>query len=73
MFVQDPPVEITENLWMLGTNEYPLYLVRTRGEAAIFEGGVGSMGPLVLEQMEKLGIERDLVSQVIIPMPIPTT
>ena len=67
MFVKNPPVEITDNLLMLGTNEYPLYLVQDEGEAAIFEGGVGSMGPLVLEQMEKLGIERDLVGQVVVP------
>jgi len=67
MLIKDPPVEIAENLWMLGTNEYPLYLVRGRGEAAIFEGGVGAVGPLVLEQMEKLGIERDPTRQVIIP------
>jgi len=67
MFVKDPPVQITDNLMMLGTNEYPLYLVKDQGEAAIFEGGVGSMGPLVVEQMEKLGIEKDPVGQVVVP------
>jgi glyoxylase-like metal-dependent hydrolase (beta-lactamase superfamily II) len=67
MLIKDPPVQVTEGLWMLGSNEYPLYLVRGEEEAAIFEGGVGSMGPLVLEQMEKLAVERDTVKQLVIP------
>ena len=67
MLVKDPPVQITDNLWMLGSNEYPLYLVRARAQAAIFEGGVGAMGPLVLEQMEKLGIERESITQLVVP------
>jgi glyoxylase-like metal-dependent hydrolase (beta-lactamase superfamily II) len=52
MLISDPPVQINRNLWMLGSNEYPLYFVESEGERAIFEGGVGSMGPLVLEQMD---------------------
>jgi glyoxylase-like metal-dependent hydrolase (beta-lactamase superfamily II) len=67
MIVQDPPVQIADNLWMLGANEYPLYLVRGEGDAAIIEGGVGAMGPLVLEQMEKLGIRRESIRQLVIP------
>ena len=66
MLIKDPPVQITETLWMLGSNEYPLYLVRAE-EAALFEGGVGCMGPLVLEQMEKLAVERETVKQLVIP------
>jgi glyoxylase-like metal-dependent hydrolase (beta-lactamase superfamily II) len=67
MLVKDPPVEITDGLFLLGTNEYPLYLVRGASQAAVFEGGVGSMGPLVLEQMEKLGIDAQSVGQLVIP------
>lgn len=67
MFVKDPPAKITDNLWMLGTNEYPLYLVQRGDEAAVFEGGVGAMGPLVLEQIQELGIGRDRLRQVIVP------
>jgi glyoxylase-like metal-dependent hydrolase (beta-lactamase superfamily II) len=67
MLIKDPPVQVTESLWMLGSNEYPLYLVRGQEEAAIFEGGVGAMGPLVLEQMEKLGVGGDRVKQLVIP------
>ena len=37
MLIKDPPVQVTESLWMLGSNEYPLYLMRGEEEAAIFE------------------------------------
>lgn len=67
MLVRNPPVEITDNLWMLGIDEYPLYLVRGSGEAALFEGGVGAMGPLVLEQLEKLAVKPGTVRQLIVP------
>jgi len=66
MLIQNPPVEITDTLVMLGTNEYPLFLVKGEREGAIVEGGVGAMGPLVLEQMDALGIGRDFVRQVVV-------
>ncbi|HUT09233.1 MAG TPA: MBL fold metallo-hydrolase [Thermoguttaceae bacterium] len=64
MVIKDPPVEITENLWMFGTNQYPLYLFKGH---TIFEGGIGAMGRLMREQMERLDIPRDSVKQVVIP------
>ena len=67
MLITDPPANITENLTMLGSTEYPLYLFRGEREAAIFEGGTGAMGPLVGEQFEQLGIEPRLVKQIVIP------
>jgi len=66
MLINDPPVEITENLLMLGTNEYPLFLFKGTREGAVIEGGVGPMGPLVLEQLEDLAIGRDFIKQLII-------
>ena len=50
MLVKDPPVAILDNLWMLGTNQYPLFLVKGEHEAAIFEGGIGAMGKGLREQ-----------------------
>jgi glyoxylase-like metal-dependent hydrolase (beta-lactamase superfamily II) len=66
MLIKDPPVAITARLLMLGTHEYPLFLFKGAREGTIFEGGVGAMGPLMLEQMQGLGIGRDFVKQVII-------
>jgi glyoxylase-like metal-dependent hydrolase (beta-lactamase superfamily II) len=67
MLIKDPPVQITENLLMLGSNEYPLYLFKGEREAAIFEGGTGAMGPLLREQMQQLEIDTGLVKQAVIP------
>ena len=66
MLVQNPPVEVTPNLWMLGTNAYPLYLFRGQQEGAIFEGGVGAMGKVLREQLEALGIGPDYVKQIVV-------
>ncbi|MDD4267623.1 MAG: MBL fold metallo-hydrolase [Pirellulales bacterium] len=66
MLVTQPPTEIAEGLWMLGTGEYPIYLFHARGEAALFEGGTGAMGPLLEEQLAGLKIDPDAVQQAII-------
>lgn len=66
MLIRDPPVEPAEGLWMLGTNEYPLFLFRGRSACTIFEGGTGAMGPLLAEQIRQLGIATDAVRQVVV-------
>jgi len=66
MLIQDPPVAVAPRLLMLGTNEYPLFLFRGEREGTIVEGGVGAMGPLVLDQLQRLGIGRDFVKQVVV-------
>jgi len=66
MLIKDPPVEIADGLWMLGTSEYPVFLAFDQNEGTIFEGGVGADGPLVAEQLTRLGIAADSIKQVII-------
>ena len=66
MLIKDPPVDISPHMLMLGTNEYPLFLYQGEEQATLFEGGVGCMGPLVLEQMDSLGIDKDSVRQVVV-------
>jgi len=66
VLIQNPPVQVTDHLWMLGTNAYPLFLYRGDEGATIFEGGVGAMGPLLLEQLDGLGIAKDSVKQVVV-------
>jgi glyoxylase-like metal-dependent hydrolase (beta-lactamase superfamily II) len=66
MMLKDPPVEITDRLLMLGTSEYPLYVYRGRRSTTIFEGGVGAVGPVLLEQLGRAGIAADLVRQVVV-------
>ena len=43
MLIKDPPVPVTDSLLMLGTNEYPLFLVKGKTQAALFEGGTAAM------------------------------
>lgn len=66
MLIQNPPVQVTDKLWMLGTTAYPLFLYRGGAEGTLFEGGVGAMGPLLLEQLDRLGIARDSVRQIVV-------
>ena len=66
MLINDPPVEITDNLRMLGTNAYPIFLYTSDGEAAVFEGSIGAMGPLVGEQMRQLDIPAESVKQIVV-------
>jgi len=66
MLIANPPVEIVPGLWMLGTAAYPLFLFKGEREGAIFEGGTGAMGPLLAEQLERLGIGKDFVKQVLV-------
>jgi len=66
MLINNPPVEVADNLLMLATNEYPLFLYKGASEGTIFEGGVGAMGPLVLQQLQQLDISRDFINQVVI-------
>lgn len=66
MLILNPPTQITDNLVMLGTNEYPLYLYQGRSEGAIFEGGTGAMGPVLREQIAQLGVAADFVKQAVV-------
>jgi len=66
MLIHQTPAQLTDKLWMLGTAAYPLYLFRGAAAGTIFEGGVSAMGPLLLEQIEQLGIARDFVKQVVV-------
>jgi glyoxylase-like metal-dependent hydrolase (beta-lactamase superfamily II) len=64
--IKNPPVEVADGVWMLGTNEYPVLLVTDNNEGAIFEAGVGATGHVVNEQLADMNIAPDLVRQVII-------
>ena len=66
MLIKDPPVPINESLLMLGTNEYPLYLIKGKTQNAIFEGGTAAMAPLVQQQLRQLDIAPESVRQLVI-------
>ena len=66
MRIQNPPAELVDGLWMLGTSQYPLYLVRGDGGCTIFEGGTGAMGPVLSRQLADLGVAGEAIQQVVV-------
>ena len=66
MLMQNPPVEVGNRLWMLGTAGYPLYLIRGQQEGAIIEGGVSALGTLLRHQFTHLAIGPDFVRQIVV-------
>ncbi len=67
MWIKQPPVQLVDDLWMLGTHEYPLYLAGGGSERVLFEGGTGPMGALVCEQLEELAIPLESIRRLVIP------
>jgi len=66
LLIQNPPAAVTDRLLMLGTNAYPMFLYSGEGDGTLFEGGVGAMGPLLLEQLDGLDIRREFVRQIVV-------
>lgn len=66
MLVKDPPVELAEGLWMLGTGEYPLYVYRGGDEYTVFEGGIGASGSLLAEQLAAMKIDGEQVARIVV-------
>lgn len=66
MLVKNPPVEIVDRLWMLGTPAYPIYLVQGGGKNALVEGGLGVVGPIVIRQIAELGIDNASIQLAVI-------
>ncbi|OHE82750.1 MAG: hypothetical protein A2107_03405 [Verrucomicrobia bacterium GWF2_62_7] len=66
MIITNPPVAITDNLLLLGTTDYPIYLVYEGGDAAVVEGGIGACGPVLEQQLAKFGVGREMVKQIVV-------
>ncbi len=67
MLITNPPVNITDSLVMLGTNEYPMYLAIGAEQSVLFEGGIGAMGPVVAEQIATLDVDPASVGALVVP------
>ncbi|MDY0169694.1 MAG: MBL fold metallo-hydrolase [Thermoguttaceae bacterium] len=66
MLIDNPPVEVADSVWMLGTTAYPVYLVRGRNEGMIIEGGIGAIEPLLRRQLDELDVASEYVRQVVV-------
>jgi len=66
MLIQDPPVQILDRLWMLGTTGYPIYLYRGRQGDTMFEGGIGPVAAVLRQQLQDLDVPADRVRRLIV-------
>ncbi len=66
MLIQDPPVQILDRLWMLGTTGYPIYLYRGRQDDTMFEGGIGPVAAVLGQQLQDLDVPADRVRRLIV-------
>ncbi len=60
------PRRLTPGLWRLGCGHMPSFLIRGRGEAAIFEVGVSASAALVPDQLKALGVPPEEVTRVVV-------
>jgi glyoxylase-like metal-dependent hydrolase (beta-lactamase superfamily II) len=66
VLIQNPPVQVGDGFWMLGTATHPFYLVAGSRGATIFEGGIGVTGPVLRGQLQQLGIDAGRVTQLVV-------
>lgn len=66
MFIKNPPAEIANNFWMLGTAEFPVFCYREAGGCVVFETAVSAVVPVIARQMAALGIAADSLKQLVI-------
>jgi len=66
MLIKDPPVEIIDNLYMLGVNAYPCFLFKGENEGLIFEGATGAVGRLIMQQLDEMGLGGNYVKRLVV-------
>ncbi len=66
MLINDPPVQISSRLWMLGSNAFPVYLYRDESDGTVFEGSVSAMGPVLDGQLQSLGIAKEEIRRLVV-------
>lgn len=66
MLIQDPPTQIAEHMWMLGTPAFPVYLYRRAREATLFEGAVSAVAPVLERQLAALAVAPEDVTQAVV-------
>lgn len=60
-----PPIRITDNLYQLGIQRFPVYL--SMGEIGmIIEGGTGATSGIVVDQIDQLGIDPQKIKYIVL-------
>jgi len=61
--IKHPPISLTKNFFQLGTPAFPAYL--SMGEIGmIIEGGTGPTFPIIVEQIESMGINPEKIKYI---------
>jgi glyoxylase-like metal-dependent hydrolase (beta-lactamase superfamily II) len=55
------PIQVNDNLWVLGNDYFHIYLIRGRYGSALVETGVSATADLLLEQLAMLGAKPDFL------------
>jgi len=58
--------KITDNLWLLGTEELCVYLLVGSRDAAIISAGMNYIIPDVLKQIDAFGVDKNKIAHMII-------
>lgn len=66
MLLNQPPLHVAGQVWMLGSPAYPIYLLRGQNEGAIVEGGISALGPVLTAQLDQMAISADYVRQAVV-------
>lgn len=66
MLINNPPVEIIDNLFMLGVSAYPSFLFKGGNEGLMFEGATGAVGLLTIQQLNDLGLGGNFVRRLVV-------
>ncbi|MCF8035091.1 MAG: MBL fold metallo-hydrolase [Desulfarculaceae bacterium] len=61
-----PPVQLAPRLWRIGSHHLSAYLIRGPERCALYEVGVAVTAPLILAQLEALGVAREEVAWIIL-------
>lgn len=62
----DKPGRVTDRIYFLGREESCVYLLQGEGEYALIGGGMAYAIPEVIGQLEKLGIEEDRITRLVV-------
>jgi len=55
------PSQVTDNLWILGSDDFHLYLIKGSDACALVETGISATADIVLEQLSSMGTDPDFL------------
>jgi glyoxylase-like metal-dependent hydrolase (beta-lactamase superfamily II) len=63
---QEMPIQLSSRVWRLGTYHLAVYLVKGQSGSLLFEVGISTTAPVVLEQLAGLGVPKEEIRWVVL-------